>query len=67
MNIYSDFHKSEYIGQVKKINEDEYRYHGKGRLLCGSRKDGFEYVGDFDNGKRHGVGILQVKLSAYEG
>jgi len=67
MSICSALHKSEYIGQVIKISEEEYRYHGMGMLTFGNRKDGFEYIGEFEHGKRHGKGQMKMKMSFYEG
>jgi hypothetical protein len=36
-------------------------------LTCGNPKEGFEYEGEFEKGKRHGFGILKTRMALYKG
>ena len=51
MTIISEANQLSYRGEVKNNV-----YHGMGVLDVRTKKDGFRYKGQFENGKRHGVG-----------
>lgn len=51
MTIISEANQLSYTGEVKNNV-----YHGMGVLDVRTKKDGFRYKGQFENGKRHGVG-----------
>lgn len=62
MTIISESRQTYYIGETLNL-----RYHGRGNLVCYSKKDYCDYIGTFENGKRHGDGQQKEKASFYRG